>query len=176
MRKDFKRKSQFFRINHQISAKTVRLIDETGKQIGVMEMGKALGLSGEKGLDLVEIAANAQPPVVKLIDYSKFLYQLKKKKKEEKKGAKVAQTKEIRLGLFIGKHDLEIKLKRAREFLQNGDKVRFVVRFAGRAITKQDLGRALFEKIISNLGEIAKVEREIHMEGRQMVTILSRIK
>lgn len=176
MRKNFKGKSQFFRINHQISAKTVRLIDETGKQIGVMEMGEALNLSRERELDLVEIAAAAQPPVVKLIDYSKFLYQLKKKKQEEKKGSKVSQTKEIRMGLFIGEHDLEIKLKKAREFLQNGDKVRLVVRFAGRAITKQDLGRKLFEKIITNLNEIAKVERAIHMEGRQMVTILSKLK
>jgi translation initiation factor IF-3 len=167
-------KQPFYRINHQIRAREVRLLDHENKQIGVMSMDEARRLSDEQVLDLVEIAPQAQPPVVKLIDYSKFLYQLKKKQQEEKKKSITSETKQIRMGPFIGEHDLDIKVKRAKEFFEDGDKVKFEIRFRGREFTKKELGEKVLLKVIEKLQEVAKVEREPHMEGRQMVTLLSR--
>lgn len=165
---------KFYRLNNQITAKEVRLLDDEGKQIGVMPIGDALKLSLEQGIDLVEIAQQASPPVVKLIDYRKFLYQEKKKKQEEKKNAHVTETKQIRFGPFIDDHDLGIKIERAREFIAEGDKVKFIIKFQGRAITKQDLGRIVLDKVTAKMEDVAKVDREIHMEGRQMVVVLSK--
>ncbi len=169
-------KQPFYRINHQIRAKEVRLLDNTGKQIGVVSIDEARKLAHEEELDLVEIAPMASPPVAKIIDYSKFLYQLKKKKQEEKKKAVTSETKQIRMGPFIGDHDLQIKVRHAKEFLEDGDKVKFIVRFRGREFTKKELGENVLKKVIEMLQEVAKVEREPHMEGRQMVMIVSRLK
>lgn len=177
MRKKYNQTKQpFYRINHQIRAREVRLLNSTGEQIGVMSIEDARKLSDEQELDLVEVAPMAKPPVARLIDYSKFLYQLKKKKQEEKKKSVTSETKQIRMGPFIGDHDLEIKVRRAKDFLEDGDKVKFIVRFRGREFTKKELGENVLKKVITKLEEIAKVEREPHMEGRQMVTILSRLK
>ncbi len=177
MRKKYNQTKQpFYRINHQIRAREVRLLDSEGKQIGVMSIDEARKLSDEQELDLVEIAPMAKPPVARLIDYSKFLYQLKKKKQEEKKKSVTSETKQIRMGPFIGDHDLDIKVKRAKEFFDDGDKVKFEVRFRGREFTKKELGEQVLRKVITKLEDVAKVEREPHMEGRQMVTILSRLK
>lgn len=176
MRKGNKKQNDFaqYRINNQIHAATVRLLDEQGAQIGVLSFQEAINLSHEKELDLVEVAPHAQPPVVKLIDYNKFLYQLKKKKQEEKKHVHNSETKQVQFGPFIDSHDLEIKLEKAREFIADGDKVRFVVKFRGREMTKQDLGRAVLNRVITNLAEIAKVEKDMHMEGRQLVMVMSK--
>lgn len=165
-----------YRINRQIQAQTIRLLDDSGKQIGVVSLAEAQSLSEKQELDLVEVGPKANPPVVKLIDYSKFLYQLKKKRQEEKKHAATSETKQIYLGPFIGEHDLEIKLNRAREFIKEGDKVKFVVRFRGREITKQDLGRKLLQSVIEKLQDVAKIEKEMHMEGRQLVMAMSKLK
>lgn len=169
-------KQPFYRINHQIRAREVRLLDNTGKQIGVVSIDEARKLAHEEELDLVEIAPMASPPVAKIIDYSKFLYQLKKKRQEEKKKAVTSETKQIRMGPFIGDHDLQIKVRHAKEFLEDGDKVKFIVRFRGREFTKKELGENVLKKVIEMLQEVAKVEREPHMEGRQMVMIVSRLK
>jgi translation initiation factor IF-3 len=150
------------------------LLDAENKQIGVMPLADAFKLSDEQTLDLVEISGQARPPVVKLIDYNKFLYQLKKKKQEEKKGAHVSETKQVQFGPFIDDHDLDIKLSRAREFIKDGDKVRFVIKFRGREMAKQDLGREVMNRVIITLSDIAKIEREIKMEGRQMVMVMSK--
>lgn len=175
MRKGFNQPTQKrYRLNNQITAREVRLLDDLGKQIGILGISEALKMSQDENLDLVEIAPQAVPPVVKLIDYQKFLYQEKKKKQEEKKNAHVTETKQIRFGPFIGEHDLGIKIDRAREFIGDGDKVKFIIRFQGRAITKQNLGRAILDKVILKMSDIAKVEREIHMEGRQMVVAFSK--
>jgi translation initiation factor IF-3 len=163
-----------YRINHEIHAPTVRLLDDQGSQIGVLSLSQALALSEEKTLDLVEVAPKAVPPVVKLIDYNKFLYQLKKKKQEEKKHAHLSETKQVQFGPFIDDHDLQIKLSRAKEFIADGDKVRFVVKFRGREMTKQNLGREVLDKVVKELSEIARVEREIKMEGRQMVMVMAK--
>lgn len=171
-----RRQKEFHRINHQVQARELRVLDATGKQIGVMSRDEALKAAQDQGLDLVEIASKAVPPVVKIIDYSKFLYQQKKKKQEEKRNTITSETKQIRMGPFIGDHDLDIKLKRAKEFIEDGDKVKFIVRFRGREMARQDLGRVVLEKIVDKMQDIAKVEREIRMEGRQMVMLVSRIK
>jgi translation initiation factor IF-3 len=171
---NFKRNTVSFRINHEIHASTVRLLDERGTQIGVLSLPEAAKLAEEKVLDLVEIAPQAKPPVVKLIDYNKFLYQLKKKKQEEKKHAHVSETKQVQFGPFIDEHDLGIKLERAREFITDGDKVRFVVKFKGRQMAKQNLGRELLVKATLKMDDIAKVEQPIKMEGRQMIMVMSK--
>lgn len=176
MRKGYNNRptQKFYRLNNQITAREVRLLDDLGKQIGILSIAEALTMSHDQDLDLVEIAPQAQPPVVKLIDYRKFLYQEKKRKQEEKKNAHVAETKQIRFGPFIDDHDLGIKIERGREFILDGNKVKFIIRFQGRAITKQDLGRIVLNKVIEKMSDIAKVDRDIHMEGRQMVLVFSK--
>jgi len=164
----------FYRKNDQIRAPQVRVIDSNARQIGVMSINEARELAREKELDLVEIAPQAKPPVVKIIDFSKFLYQLNKKKKEEKKSTKTSQTKQVRFGPFIGEHDLEIKLKKAREFLNDGDKVKFAVKFAGRQITKKNLGEEVLNRVLASLEDVAKQEKEMRMEGRQLVVIVTK--
>ncbi len=165
---------QQYRLNNQITAHEVRLLDEAGKQIGIKQIKEALQLSLEEGLDLVEIAPMASPPVVKMIDYRKFLYQEKKRKQEEKRNAHVTETKQVRFGPFINEYDLDIKLKHAKEFIAEGDKVKFIIRFQGRAITKQELGRVIMQKVVFKMADIAKVDREAHMEGNQMILVLSK--
>lgn len=178
MRKGYKQNKPnvFYRRNHQIQAAQIRLIDAEGKQIGVVTREEGLRRAEEEQVDLVEIGPQAVPPVVKLIDYSKFLYQLKKKRQEEKKNASTSETKQIQLGPFIGEHDLDIKLSRAEEFIKDGDKVKFVLKFRGREITKKDLGAEVLKKVVEKLAQIAKVEREVQMEGRQMIMVMSKLK
>ncbi|HVT01171.1 MAG TPA: translation initiation factor IF-3 [Patescibacteria group bacterium] len=176
MGKGYKPKQNFvsYKVNSEIQAPTVRLLDDQGAQVGILSIAEARSLSDEKNLDLVEVAPQAKPPVVKLIDYNKFLYQLKKKKQEEKKHATVSETKQVQFGPFIDDHDLDTKLSRAREFIGDGDKVRFVVKFRGREMTKQDLGRQVLNRVISTMEDIAKVEKEMHMEGRQLVMVMTK--
>lgn len=177
MRKNTKpQQNVFYRRNYQIRAAEVRVVDDQAGFIGVMPLKEALQRAEELGVDLVEIAPKAVPPVVKLIDFSKFLYQQKKKKQEEKKGAKRSDTKQIRFGPFIGEHDLDIKIKKAKEFLTGGDKVKFAVRFTGRQMGRTDIGAGVLKSVVEKLGELAKIEREAHMEGRQMIMMVSKNK
>lgn len=162
-----------YRINERIFAQELRVLDNEGKQIGVMSKNEALKLAQEQELDLVEIAPTAKPPVVKLIDYNKFLYQEAKKKQEEKRKAKASETKEIRLGPFMSDNDLQVMIRRGREFLDNGDKVRLVVKFRGRQITRSEFGKEVINKVIAALSDVSKVDREPHFEGRQMIGLLS---
>lgn len=171
---NFKRNFVSYRINHEIRAAQVRLLDDKGIQIGVLALSEAKKLAQDQELDLVEVAPKAVPPVVKVIDYNKFLYQLKKKKQEEKKHTVASETKQVQFGPFIDEHDLEIKLARARKFIGDGDKVRFVVKFRGREMTKIDLGRGVLRGVIEKMGDIAKVEQEMKMEGRQLVMVMSK--
>lgn len=164
----------YYRTNDKIRASQVRLLDGQGQQIGVVSFDEAKALAIKEEKDLVEIAPLANPPVVKLIEFSKFLYWQKKKKQEEKRSSKTSETKQIRMTPFIGEHDLEIKLKKAREFITDGDKVKFGVRMVGRASARKDLGRAVLEKVIAGIEDIAKIEREIHEEGRQMVMLITK--
>ena len=162
-----------YRINQRIFAPQLRVLDAEGKQVGVLSKDEALRLAQEQELDLVEVAPMAKPPVAKIIDYNKFLYQLEKKKKEEKKKSKVSETKEVRLGPFMSDNDLQVMIRRGREFLENGDKVRLVVKFRGRQITRAEFGREVVRKVIEALADISKVDREPHFEGRQIISLLS---
>ena len=164
---------RFYRTNERIHARELRVIGADGTQISVMSREEALRMAREQGLDLVEIAPTATPPVAKIIDFKKFLYQEEKKKREEKRKAKVSETKEVRLGPFMSDNDLQVMIKRGRDFLQNGDKVRFVVKFKGRQITRSEFGKGVLEKVIAALSDVSKVDRDPHFEGRQMIAMLS---
>ena len=162
-----------YRINQQIFASTLRVLNAEGQQIGVLTKEEAMRKANEQELDLVEIAPMAKPPVVKVIDYKKFLYQQEKKKREEKRKARISETKEIRLGPFMSANDLQVMIRRGREFLDNGDKLRLVVKFRGRQITHPEFGKEIIGKFIASVEDISKVDRDPHFEGRQMVALLS---
>ena len=164
---------KFYRTNERIYAHTLRVLDNQGKQIGVISKFEALKKAKEEGLDLVEVAPKAQPPVAKIIDFKKFLYQEEKKKKEEKKKSKASETKEVRLGPFMSDNDLLVMEKRARDFLLAGDKVRFVVFFSGRQITHPEFGHRVLDKVLSDLNDISKVDRERRLEGRKLIILVS---
>jgi translation initiation factor IF-3 len=164
---------KFYRVNERIYALSLRVLDSEGKQIGVLSKFEALKEARNQGLDLVEVAPMAKPPVAKIVDYKKFLYQEEKKKREEKKKTKASETKEIRLGPFMSENDLGVMIRRAREFLLNGDKVRLVVFFAGRQITHPEFGHKVLDKTISDLSDISKVERDRHLEGKKLIVLIS---
>ena len=176
MIKRFKRQQdnrKFYRVNDRIFASSLRVLDSAGLQIGVLSKSEAIAKAKEMGMDLVEIAPNAKPPVAKIVDFKKFLYQEEKKKREEKKKAKVSETKEVRLGPFMSDNDLSVMVRRSRDFLESGDKVRLVVKFAGRQITHPEFGHKVLDKVIAELSDISKVEKEKKLEGKQMISIIS---
>jgi len=164
---------KFYRVNERIYALSLRVLDAEGKQIGVLSKFEALETARSQGLDLVEVAPMAKPPVAKIVDYKKFLYQEEKKKREEKKKTKASETKEVRLGPFMSDNDLGVMTRRAREFLTNGDKVRLVVFFSGRQITHPEFGHKVLDKTIADLSDISKVERERRLEGRKLIVLVS---
>lgn len=170
-KKPFQRK--FFRVNERIFANQLRVLGSDGKQIGILSKWDALKKAKDEGLDLVEIAPSAKPPVAKIIDFKKFLYQEEKKKREEKKKAKASETKEVRLGPFMNDHDLKVMIRRAREFLEEGNKVRLVLKFIGRQIVHPEFGQEIVKKVIAELLDISKVDREAHFEGKQLIALLS---
>jgi translation initiation factor IF-3 len=162
-----------YRLNQRIFASPLRVVDAEGKLVGILSKFDALKLAQEQELDLVEIAPKAKPPVAKIIDFNKFLYQQKKKKKDEKKKAKSSETKEVRLGPFMSENDLQTVIKRAREFLTEGHKLRVVLKFKGRQIVHPEFGHKIIGKLVDAVSDLSKVEREARFEGRQLVTILS---
>jgi len=164
---------KFYRTNDRIFASQLRVIDSEGKQIGILGKFEALEIARDKGMDLVEIAPTAKPPVARIIDFKKFLYQEEKKRREEKKKSKTSETKEIRLGPFMDDHDLETMVRRAREFLEDNDKVKLVVRFSGRQMAHPEFGHQVLGKAIQNLSNISKVDKNAHFEGRQLISMLS---
>ena len=164
---------QQYRINERINAPSLRVLDNEGKQVGVLSKIEALTKARELGVDLVEVAPLAQPPVAKLVDYNKFLYQVEKKKREEKKKAKTTETKEVRLGPFMGAADLENMRSRAEGFLKEGNKVRLVLKFRGRQIIHPEFGFETIKKMTDGLSLISKVEKEPKLEGKQLIAILS---
>lgn len=172
-RKQQQQQRKYYRTNDRIYAHTLRVLDTDGKQIGILSKMEALNLAREQGLDLVEVAAQAKPPVAKIIDFKKFLYQEEKKKREEKRKAKISETKEIRLGPFISDNDLAVSIRKGREFLDDGDKIRLVVKFKGRQITHPEFGHSVVRKVIEALSDISKIDREPHLEGKQLIAVLS---
>lgn len=168
-----KEQKKFYRTNERIFASELRVLDSEGKQIGVLTKTEALEKARELEMDLVEIAPTAKPPVARIIDFKKFLYQEEKKKREEKKKSKTSETKEVRLGPFMSDNDLETMVRRAREFLEENDKVKLVVRFKGRQMGHPEFGHQVIRKAITNLSDISKVDKDPHFEGRQLIGILS---
>jgi translation initiation factor IF-3 len=164
---------KFYRTNERIFASELRVLDAEGKQIGLLSKFDAIRQAREQGLDLVEIAPLAKPPVAKIVDFKKFLYQEEKKHREEKRKAKVSETKEIRLGPFMSDNDLQVMVRRGREFIEDGDKVKLVLKFRGRQITHPEFGREIVNKAITALSDISKVDREAHFEGNQLIALLS---
>jgi len=162
-----------YRINQYIQAAEVRVIGEDGKQIGVMPVFNAIQEARKLGVDLVEVAPNAKPPVCKLIDFKKFIYQEAKKEKESKKGQKGGQLKEIRLSPFIAENDLLNRLNRAKEFLTQGNKVKLVVRFSGRQLGHKEFGQKVIDKALNNLNGLGQVENQPKWQGRDYFVILT---
>lgn len=167
---------KFYRINHYITADQVRVVDEKGKQIGLMRLNEALKQAQQKRLDLVEVAPKAQPPVCKIIDFKKFKFLESKKQQEERKKRKKREIKEIRFKPFIAENDFNFRLKRAEKFLGEGDRVKMVVRFRGRQITKKDFGYELLKRGIEKLSFMSEVETEPRFRGRQLEMTLKPIK
>ncbi|UCF00493.1 MAG: translation initiation factor IF-3 [Planctomycetota bacterium] len=165
---------QGLRINKEIRAKTVRLIDESNNQAGIVDTHEALSRANEAGLDLVEVAPTSNPPVCRLMNYGKWLYQQKRKVREAHKKHQYHHTtlKEIRLRPETDKHDLDIKVNHAREFLQKGHKVQFTIFFRGRQMLHKEQGYAILDDITQSLQDVAKVERPGKMAGRRMTSLL----
>ena len=161
------------RVNERIRIREVRLIDEEGNQLGVIPTVEALQAAREKGLDLVEVAPNANPPVARLMDYGKFRYEESRKEREARKKQKQAQVKEIRFTPNIDTHDLDTKVRHARKFLMSGDKVKVAVRFRGRQNLHRDLGRDLLMRVIEMLDDVSQVDQMPRSEGRDMSMLLS---
>lgn len=159
------------RMNHEIGAHEVRLIDENGTMLGVMSPREAMSIAESRGLDLIEIAPTAKPPTCKIMDYGKFKYEAKKKDKVAKKKQVIISVKEIQLRPRTDQHDLEVKLRHARRFLLDGDKVKFNMRFSGREMAHQELGMKMFKKVTEFLQDLAIVESFPKMEGKQLFAI-----
>ena len=161
------------RVNEEIRVPQVRLIDEEGEMQGVMSARDALLRAFAVGLDLLEISPNAEPPVVKILDYGKFKYEQQKKKNEARKKQKVVEIKEVKVRPNIDENDYQVKLRAMRSFIEEGDKVKVTLRFRGREMAHQDLGVKVLERIRTDLDERTKVESMPRMENRQMIMVLS---
>ncbi|MGQ3675340.1 translation initiation factor IF-3 [Xanthobacter sp. TB0139] len=161
------------RVNEEIRIREVQLIDQDGQNHGVMGIRDALALAQEAGLDLVEISPNSSPPVCKILDYGRFKYLNQKKANEARKKQKVVEVKEVKLRPGIDDHDYGVKMKAMHRFFQEGDKVKVTLRFRGREMAHQDIGYKLLMRLREEVSEIAKVEAEPTLEGRQMIMILA---
>ena len=161
------------RINDEIRAAKILLIDQNGEKQGIMPISAALEAADEVGLDLVEISPNSDPPVCKILDYGKFKFQEQKKKNEARKRQKTVEIKEIKLRPNIDTHDYDVKAKAMHRFFEEGDKVKVTLRFRGREMAHPELGMKLLQQVKTDFEEVAKVEYEPRMEGRQMIMILA---
>ena len=163
-------------INEEIRDKEVRLIDAGGEQLGIMSAQKALEVAIERGMDLVKIAPQAQPPVCRIMDYGKFRFEQAKREKEARKNQRVMEIKEIRLSPGIDVNDLNVKVGHARRFLKDGDKVKVSVRFRGREVTHSSIGLELLKRFAEQCSEFGTIEKQPKLEGRHMHMFLAPIK
>ena len=161
------------RINENIRISPVRLIDDENNQVGVVETQKGLDLAREKGLDLVEVSPNAEPPVCRIMDFGKWLYNQKRKNKQSNKKQHTVVLKEIRLRPKIDKHDLDIKVNHAKKFISKGNKVQFTMLFRGREMMFVDQGYQIMDDILESMEDCAKLEREAKMMGRRMTMVVN---
>ncbi|RKY90945.1 translation initiation factor IF-3 [candidate division KSB1 bacterium] len=167
-------KEKKIRVNEQIQVPQVRVIDADGTQLGIKTIQEALKLANKVGLDLVEVAPNANPPVCKLMDFGKYRYELSKKEKEQRKKQHVIHVKEIRLRPKTDKHDLEHKIRHAKEFLESGNKVKTTVVFRGREMIYKEFGYQILTEFQEQLADTAKVEKGPFEEGRNLVIVFTK--
>lgn len=160
-------------VNEQISAREVLVIDSDGTQLGVFKIDEALEIAQKKKMDLVNVAPSARPPVCRLMDYGKYKYEQSKRDREARKHQKMVIMKETKVRPNIEKHDLDVKIKKSRSFLQAGDKVKITVMFRGREITHPEIAQRLLQRIATELEDCAVVERMPKLEGRNMIMILA---
>ncbi|WP_449441509.1 translation initiation factor IF-3 [Tropicibacter oceani] len=160
------------RINGRIRAPEIRLIGADGENVGVVTPARAMDMAEEAGLDLVEISPNANPPVCKIMDFGKFKYEQQKRESEARKKQKIIEVKEVKFRPNTDTNDYEVKMRNVFRFLENGDKVKITLRFRGREMAHQNLGRELLERVAEDVKEIGKVENMPKMEGRQMVMMI----
>lgn len=174
--RDFRGKKQDkdgLRVNREIRAAQIRVIDDEGNMLGVMTVPEGVRLAEDRGLDLLEIAPTATPPTCKIMDYGKWKYENKKKQTAARKKQVIVQVKEIQIRPRTDQHDLETKMRHAREFLLEGDKVKVNMRFMGREMAHQEFGMALMNKVIAMVNDLALIEAPPKMEGRQMFVIIA---
>lgn len=165
-------KKDGFRMNFEINAPQIRVIDDEGGMLGVMSPKEAVAMAQARGLDLIEVAPNATPPTCKIMDYGKYKYEQKKKAQASKKNQVIIDVKEIQLRPRTEEHDLETKLRHAKRFLEDGDKVKFNLRFKGREMVHQDLGKALMDKVVEQLKGVGIVETPPKLEGKQFFCLI----
>lgn len=173
--KPYRSSRKYYLLNNRIEVESLRVIDDLGKQVGVLSRYEALDLARSKELDLVLIAPNAKPPVAKIIDFKKFLYQEEKKLKEAKKGIKKSSVKDILISLFIAEADFERLANKGKDFLEDGNQLRVNLKLKGREIIKKDMAFDLIKKFITNLGEV-NISKEPRLEGKVIRTVVARKK
>ncbi len=161
------------RINDEIRAREVLIINANGDKIGVMPLREAIRVAFDQNLDLVEVAPNAKPPVCRVMDYGKYKFEMAKRDRETKKKQKIAGMKEIRMRPNIEEHDFQVRLRNMQKFLREGDKVKATVMFRGREIVHADIGQALLRRMVEDCADLCAVERDPHLEGRHLIMILT---
>ncbi len=159
-------------MNQAIRASSLRVIDEDGTQVGVLSRNEALQLASDRGLDLVEISPDANPPVAKIVDWGKYNYQKTKQLQKSKRNAKALEVKQMRFGLKISDHDLGVKLKKVTGFLENGHKVKIVIFYRGRELAHKDIGFTLANKVIEQFGETIVVDQQPQLAGKQLIFVI----
>ncbi|WP_245601407.1 translation initiation factor IF-3 [Sedimentitalea nanhaiensis] len=160
------------RVNENIRSHEIRLIGADGENAGVVSPARAMEMAAEAGLDLVEISPNANPPVCKIMDFGKFKYETQKREAEARKKQKIIEIKEVKFRPNTDTHDYEVKMRNVFKFLENGDKVKVTLRFRGREMAHQNLGRELLERVAEDTKEIGRIENFPKMEGRQMIMLI----
>ncbi|AGX43713.1 translation initiation factor IF-3 [Clostridium saccharobutylicum] len=164
--------SKDYSINEEIREKELRVVGKDGEQLGVISSNEARRLAEESDLDLVMISPNAKPPVCKIMDFGKYVYEQSKKEKEAKKKQKIVSIKEVRVSLTIEEHDIDIKAKNARKFLLDGDKVKITVRFRGREMELGHIGQRILDNFAAKLEDVCLIEKRAKREGRNMTMVL----
>jgi translation initiation factor IF-3 len=167
------RRDDRVRVNDRIRVREVRVIDETGAQLGIMPPAQAVALARQKGLDLVEVAPTATPPVCRITDYGKYQYTEQKRQRQARKHQKTIEVKEVKFRPKVDEHDYQFKKRNIERFLTDGDKVKAVIFFRGREIAHPEIGRRILERLIGELNDIALAESLPRLEGNQMHTILT---
>lgn len=160
--------AKYTRLNEQIRASKLRVVDEDGKQLGILSRQEALAIAEERGLDLVEISPDADPPVCKIVDWGKYNYQRTKQQQKNRKTAKTLEMKQIRFGLRIGQHDLDIKLDKVRKFLEAGHKVKITLVYRGREQAHREIGFNIAQRVIEGFGDTIVVDQPPQLAGRQL--------